>query len=347
MADRTLAILDVGHGNSTVITCADTVAVIDTGPKSGLLEYLRQQDIEDIDLVLISHADQDHIAGLVALLSCQAFRVHCVRVNTDSLKGSDIWDDLLFELDRLNSAGELNFEPCLTTNNSFVFDQGVICLDILGPSTYLAGKGPGSTDRQGRKLRSNSLSAVVRVLVDGVPIALLPGDLDRIGLDDLIYHGQDANARILVFPHHGGTAGSTGADEEFSHMLSEVISPDIVVFSIGRHRRPEKPKPEIILAVRKCLPDVRMFCTELSRHCAVSVPEICAQHLNAVYCRGREHNECCAGSIIVDLDSPNNILPPYDEVQAFISTVAPEALCRRILEPVSSGEGFSTDYTPA
>jgi hypothetical protein len=39
-AEQTLTILDVGHGNSAVLADAEGVAVIDAGPKAGLLQYL-------------------------------------------------------------------------------------------------------------------------------------------------------------------------------------------------------------------------------------------------------------------------------------------------------------------
>ena len=63
-----LAILDVGHGNCAVLTDSKGIVVIDTGPGSALLEYLSEKNIKTIDVVLISHADQDHIGGLIQLL---------------------------------------------------------------------------------------------------------------------------------------------------------------------------------------------------------------------------------------------------------------------------------------
>ena len=57
MADITntfLVILDVGHGNSAVLVDDEQVVVIDADPKSGLLEYLTQNDIKTIDTILLS-----------------------------------------------------------------------------------------------------------------------------------------------------------------------------------------------------------------------------------------------------------------------------------------------------
>ena len=80
-----LAILDVGHGNSAILIDSEGVVVIDTGLGSSLLEYLEESGVTTIDAVLISHADEDHIGGLVQLLSSSKFRVRSVRLNTGAV----------------------------------------------------------------------------------------------------------------------------------------------------------------------------------------------------------------------------------------------------------------------
>src|SRR3990172_11947028 len=84
-----LAVIDVGHGNAAVAVADGRVVVIDAGPKVGLLEYLLREKIEDVDLVILSHADRDHIAGLIGLLGTGTIRVRRVRLNSDAMKGSD------------------------------------------------------------------------------------------------------------------------------------------------------------------------------------------------------------------------------------------------------------------
>ena len=71
-----LSLLDVGQGLSMVITLADYTLVYDVGPRyrSGfntadavLLPYLRSRGIHQLDTLIISHADNDHIGGYEAL----------------------------------------------------------------------------------------------------------------------------------------------------------------------------------------------------------------------------------------------------------------------------------------
>ena len=97
---QSIGIIDVGHGNSTVLIDDDGVVVIDAGPKSGLLEYLREQNITHVDILLISHADQDHLGAVAQLLASNEFTLGRVALNSDGEKASQAWDDMLYELDQ-------------------------------------------------------------------------------------------------------------------------------------------------------------------------------------------------------------------------------------------------------
>ena len=68
----TLAVIDVGQGLAVVVETARHVLVFDTGPRwrgggeaarVSLLPYLRARGIRQIDLLVVSHDDQDHAGG--------------------------------------------------------------------------------------------------------------------------------------------------------------------------------------------------------------------------------------------------------------------------------------------
>ena len=326
---RKLAILDVGHGNCAVLQDSNGVVVIDAGPGNALELFLREQQIRRVDVVLISHADQDHLGGLISLLSSQVVEIGRVRLNTDSQKGSKIWDDLIYELSQLDEVKQLDFEPHLTRDESGAYDQGSIEIKVLGPSKYVAGKGSGSRDRQGRRIRTNTLSAVIRLSKPGKPIALFPGDLDAVGLENLDCSPDDLRAPLLVFPHHGGRAGVRVLDD-FVRQLCERVNPQGVIFSIGRGRY-GSALPEVVAAVLKYVVGVRIVCTQMSEHCASELPKALPTHLNSEFARGREGSKCCAGTLVIDLDEERGILPIYSDHQEFISVAAPSALCRRAI----------------
>jgi len=281
-------VLDVAHGNSAVLIDTQGVIVIDAGgPKPYLLNFLTQKNISTIEVLLLSHADQDHIAGAISLLSSE-IRVKHVYVNPDSTKTSKIWDDLVYLLDEKDKEGHLDFESNLTPRLNGKLNQGEVTVEILAPNQYIVAKGSGSKDRKDRKLTSNSISAVIRLSHKGKPVALLPGDLDEIGLDNLLEDTNDIQAWLVVFPHHGGKSGRENV-KAFTHRFCQVVKPDIVVFSIGNNPK-NFPTQVVVETVAKTLNNVRMFSTRSS--------EVLQAHLQKT---GNESHQNGVGTIHLDL----------------------------------------------
>jgi competence protein ComEC len=262
LSNISLFILDVGHGNSAVLVDDKGVVVIDAGPGTALLEFLTQESISTVDVLLISHADRDHIKGVISL-SESGINLGIVQLNTNSEKDTDVWEDMTSELDLENKKGRLQFNVGLTTNDTGKFDKGKIHIEILAPTPYLAAKGPGSTDHCNRNLTSNSVSAVVRLTKNKSPFILLAGDIDDTGLLNLLEDNANPITPIVVFPHHGGKTGKDTESETFTKKLCEAIKPEVVIFSNGRgvHATPRKG---IAQTIRKVLPNTRIMCTQLS-----------------------------------------------------------------------------------
>jgi beta-lactamase superfamily II metal-dependent hydrolase len=320
-----IAILDVGHGNCAVCFANSDVAVVDTGLGSSLLEFLAEKNIQELSTVFISHADNDHIGGLIALLSSGTVAVRSVYLNPDAIKGSAVWDDLAFLLGQRDRTGDLAFNVNLTRGDSIELGGGGIKLEALAPDKYLVAKGAGSKDRKGRRLASNSMSVVVRVTTNDRSI-LLPGDLDQIGLLNILEGEDDIQAEILVFPHHGGAPG--GNVEEFVDCLQRAVSPETVLFSIGRTSH-NNPRPEVLARLRKNDPNIKIQCTQLSTNCRSTAVDKQPSYVSEIYSRGRESNACCAGTIVVTLCGSTEPTPPEHLHAAFVDEITTNALCRR------------------
>jgi len=326
--DSTLSIVDVGHGNCAVLVDTNGTVVIDAGPGTALLEFLEQEGIDKVDVVLISHADKDHIEGLIALVSSGRFELGVIRINSDALKTSKLWDDLLYSLNKAHVAGAVDFNPALTIADTGKLDRGAVHIEFLAPNLYIAGRGPGSTDRAGRRLTSNYISAVIRLVKDGTPIATITGDLDSVGLENLLEDNVDCSAPILVFPHHGGRPG-TADMSTFAGRLVDLVKPETVIFSIRRGGKFNNPQPEIVATVRDRVPGVRVACTQLSTRCAAVVPSTQPTHLTAKYAQGRQANDCCGGTFVLQLSEEDRpFLPVLDSHIDFISAHAETELCR-------------------
>lgn len=255
-------ILDVSHGNCSVLIDTNGVTVIDAGPGADLLDFLVKRNISRIGILLLSHSDKDHISGTMGLLATSEIRIDRVYLNSDSIKKSVLWDDLVYALYDQSKGGNLNFEPSLTPHLNGKLNQGQVEVEVLAPNQYIAAKGPGGKDRKGRKLSSNSISAVIRISYNRKSFAILPGDLDQIGLDNLLEDVNDVHAWLAVFPHHGGRPGS-GEMNSFTSLFCEAVNPEIVVFSIGDNEE-NFPRKEVVEAIEKFSPSSYMFTTKSS-----------------------------------------------------------------------------------
>ena len=331
---RHLCFLDVGHGNSTVLIAGEeSVVVVDVGRQSALSEFLLQQEIAHIDCIYLSHADADHIGALTGIIATQQVSVGRVFLNGDASKDTKTWEDLAYELDRSSQGGSLEASVGLVAGRTEEL-PGDVRLRVLGPSLYLATKGAGSTHRSGGRIQTNSISAVISIAVGGATLALLPGDIDAVGLADLLENGVDIRASVLVFPHHGGRPGGSTDPGSYAGTLLAAVNPNLVIFSIGRGHY-ATPNPETVRAIRETAPGARIVCTQLSEHCSKELPDQPSTHLSQVFARGCARNVCCGGTVVVPLDDLTAILPMASSHGEFIRTHAPTALCSgTAMEPV-------------
>ena len=321
-----LTILDVGHGNAAVLHEGNEAIVIDAGPGTGLLEFLVESGITHLAAVLISHADADHIKGLIALLGQEGLTVDSIHLNSDAAKASRLWGALAFELDGHQRRGALEFEVQLVEGKGFAF-RSESRVDILAPRRALATLGPGSTDDQSRRITSNTVSAVARVSIRNGHTVLLAGDLDEVGLEHLLETVDDLRCDVLVFPHHGGnvSSGATPArNADFARALVSAVSPETVVFSIGRRSANRNPRPEIVAAVVEDR-SRSVMCTQMSSACAPDGALVDLSHLSSAFAVGRSDSLCCAGSI--RFDAGRRIEPPARTHAAFVEAWAPSAMC--------------------
>lgn len=324
-----LAILDVGHGNSAILVNEGGTVVIDAGRGIDLCLFLKHEGVCEMDAILISHADEDHLGGLVAIIASEEFVINRVCVNSDALQGSKIWDDVLYILNKSRNEGRLEFSVSLTNGDTGKFDQDDVHVEVLAPSLYIAGKGPGSTDREGRKLTSNSVSAVIRISRNGKPFVILPSDIDDVGFENLAADTSDTIAPVAVFPHHGGRPGKSNP-VTFAKKFCDLVQPQVIIFSNGRGTH-DTPLLEIVSSMRARTPRVRIMCTQISEHCAADLPSSAPDSLTEKFARGKEKGICCAGTINIELDNDNLVVTPEEAShKSFIEKVAATPMCHQV-----------------
>ncbi|HMD71934.1 MAG TPA: MBL fold metallo-hydrolase [Bryobacteraceae bacterium] len=322
-----LAILDVGHGNSAVLHDQNGILIFDAGPGSTLNEYLIENQIREIAALLISHSDGDHLCGAINLLSSTDFRVKEIYLNPDPTNTGNTYRIFRSALRDAKENRGTRIVPHLTTDLSESFQAGATTVEILAPTPVTALGGTGGRDLAGKKITSNSMSAVVRLTVDSIPAVLLPGDMDADGLANLIRDRLALSARVLVFPHHGGLPGRADP-AQFAHDLCSLVHPEMVVFSIGRGKH-NTPNPAIAGAVLAHRPRPYIACTQLAVACAADEPSSQPVHLIGEVASGKRTRSCCMGTMILQLRKPTETFPVRRGHSGFVDRFAPTALCRR------------------
>jgi beta-lactamase superfamily II metal-dependent hydrolase len=324
-----LVILDVGHGNCSLVIASEEVVVVDCADGNVLLEFLEQKGIKEITHVLVSHADTDHVAGIVLLLSDQKISVRNLYVNPDN-KNTETWRDFRFAALDAQKRGT-HIIPTLTTSVPGKIEIGSVQVEVIAPSASqaLGGVGGKSLDDRQRTLTSNSLSAVVAIIHNSHRVALLAGDVEQIGLNDLLTHNVNIKASILVFPHHGGRPGDADA-KAFARQLCTHVTPKLVIFSNARGGS-GNPREDIVQGIKLAAPDVHIVCTQLSKKCSDITDSLSFNHLSDLPSEGSNANKCCGGSLSISLNGVETYssekLAPH---RNFVDTLTATPLCRKI-----------------
>lgn len=330
-----LIVFDVGHGSCVWLQDGDVTTVIDCKNSTLLIEFLLSQQIDLISQVIISHADADHIDGILALIQSDYIQLGTVFVNADASKESEAWSDLRLALQDASARGKLKVRTEIGDGMAEQLQQQTVRIEVVAPGIASRLAGPGGRTPQQARATSNTMSVVLRLHHDNHPVMLIPGDLDNFGLADLLQRGKQLTSDILFFPHHGGNIGHGGdpaAREQnntaFAKMIVQQVNPKLVLFSIGRGRF-STPRPEIINEILACAADCHIHCTQLSDHCQRETPEHPPSHLNELPALGRSKNQCCGGSMEIIFAGKNTVAQlDHSRHSEFVDDSVATPLCK-------------------
>jgi beta-lactamase superfamily II metal-dependent hydrolase len=319
-----LFILDVAHGNCAILQDTEGSVIIDCAHGDTLIETLRQLNINYVDRIIISHADEDHVKGFIDLLSDESIKIGHIYINPDGSKKTRVWTNLR----RLITEAVQKKE----TTRNFIYagltglEVGEVKIEILAPSMDIVGQA-GGLDLDNQSLNSNSVSVVVRLIYRDRGIALLAGDIDHVGLKNLLSSGYNISSKVLVFPHHGGSVGAKD-NQSFTASLCQQVQPQMVIFSIGREKH-SNPRKEIVETILDSIPDIHIMCTQLAKTCSPEISASSPRHLNALPAKGREANHCCGGTVVINLSETETTYAPNSDHRQFVKTNIVSALCMR------------------
>lgn len=224
--------LDVGQADATVFHVNDAdeeyVILYDVGDWRGeeVVDYLHEHQIDDIDLIMISHPHADHIGQLQDIL--QQFNVEEVWTN-----GAETATDLF-----LSTMETLLADESIAYNEPDIgdtYEVGPLHIEVLHPdSAELSGD-----------LNNDSLSIMA---IFGEVKFLFTGDAGVKTEREIMANSSHLEADILQLGHHGS---NTSSDEAFI----DAINPSYAIYSAGLDNKYGHPSPEVVeLINRKNIP---------------------------------------------------------------------------------------------
>lgn len=230
-------IIDVGQGESILITTADTAVLIDAGENNKgnvVLDHLAARGVERLDIAIGTHPHSDHIGGLDTVLeSIPADVVLMGYVPEKRLPTTKTYLDLLDVMNRKNIPLEI---PEL--GQQYQVGDGV--LTILGPV--------GEYDDL------NNCSLICRLDFGEVSF-LFSGDAEEISEQAVLKSGANVDVDVMTMGHHGSSTSSSKA-------YFQAASPEYAAISCGKDNDYGHPHRETITKLKNA--DVTYYRTDLS-----------------------------------------------------------------------------------
>jgi competence protein ComEC len=215
---------DVGQGDAAFIQFPDRRQIlIDGGRNSKVLEKLADAMPfwdRSIDVMIATHGDADHIAGLVPVL--KHYKISTIiwnGIEADSTLFEE-WKDAVEKEDAQVMIGSLGTR---ITFSDYAF------MEIIHPSQQ--NKGLESADQ-------NELSIVAR-LVYGNDSFLFTGDVERQTEYSIYSKRLYVESDILKIAHHGSKTST-------SQLFIEKVHPQIAVISSGRKNSYGHPHASVL-----------------------------------------------------------------------------------------------------
>jgi competence protein ComEC len=234
----TITVFDVGQGDCILVQApGGRTMLVDGGGAPGqaaggydigrdvVVPGLLARGVRKIDVLVVTHPDEDHIGGLPAVV--EAVPVGMVL--------DPMLDCESATYERLREAIEDRGIPTHRAREGQRINLGYgIHADVLHPPEARL-TDTGSDD--------NNNSVVLKVVYDDLSV-LLTGDIDEVAVMRMARLGDEVQSTILKVPHHG-SAGSAAPE------FLDAVSPELAAISVGHGNPFGHPSEEMLRELRR------------------------------------------------------------------------------------------------
>lgn len=201
-------ILNVGKADAIYIKSNENNLLIDSGDtdtKEQVVQYLKNNNVKKLDLIIATHPHKDHIAGMPNVINTFSIDKFIMPdLSEDIVPTSKTYTSMLKSLNDNNV-------PVEKPIPGDTFDIGDLNIEILGPVNKY------------ENLNDNSV--VAKITYKNTSF-LFTGDAEKDSEADLISSGTNLKSTVLKVGHHGSKTSST-------QKFLSATSPKYAVISVG------------------------------------------------------------------------------------------------------------------
>ncbi|MFD1848836.1 MBL fold metallo-hydrolase [Oceanobacillus bengalensis] len=216
--------IDVGQADATLFQFADDedfyTILFDTGDWRGneVIQYLKAENVDYIDLVIVSHPDADHIGQLEDVVT--TFDVGEVWLSGNESSSQTFQS----ALEAVLASGADYDEPRAGDE----YEIGELDLEVLYPASITGA--------------SNEESISILFSYGDIEF-LFTGDADKDAEAAILRSGMNVDADILHLGHHGSDTSSSAS-------FIDAVGPEVAIYSAGAGNSYGHPSPEVVSLVQ-------------------------------------------------------------------------------------------------
>ena len=224
-----VAFLDVGQGDSILIQAPNGQTMLIDGGRSPnladsvIIPKLKEWGAQQVDVLIPTHPDQDHIAGLAGVLEGYPVKLAALTGQAHSTK---IYERLLTDI------RDKNIESLKVRTGTVIPFDPAVKVEVFNPD-----------DAEVNSDDTNDASIVIK-LTYGTTSFLFTGDAEMPANQAMLDHGFDVRSTVLKLGHHGSR---TSTNEDWLNH----VQPQLGIISVGKDNSFGHPHPEVIAALEK------------------------------------------------------------------------------------------------